>query len=76
MSNTLQITSQGALGALVKNIDLAQVTYDQLQQLRQAFAEHEVLFFENQGMAPETHLAFAQRWGDINVNRFFTHVEG
>ena len=76
MSNTLQITSQGALGALVKNIDLAQVTDDQLQQLRQAFAEHEVLFFENQGMAPEAHLAFAQLWGDININRFLTPVEG
>ena len=76
MSNALQISSQGALGALVKNVDLAQVTDDQLQQLRLAFAEHEVLFFENQGMAPETHLAFAQLWGDININRFFTHVEG
>ena len=25
---------------------------------------------------PAAQLAFASRWGDININRFFTHVEG
>jgi len=76
MSKALQMTSKGALGCLVKDIDLAQVSDEQLQQLKAAFAEHEVLFFENQSMAPEAHLALASRWGDININRFFTHVEG
>ncbi len=42
MSSTLQIISRGAVGALVKNIDLVKVTDYQLKQLRQAFAEHEV----------------------------------
>ena len=27
-------------------------------------------------MAPEEHLAFAHLWGDVNINRFLTHVEG
>ena len=35
-----------------------------------------MLFFEHQSLAPEAHLAFAERWGKINVNRFFAHVDG
>ena len=76
MSKAPQITSKGALGCLVEDIDLAQVSDEQMQLLKAAFAEHEVLFFENQSLAPAAHLAFASRWGDININRFFTHVEG
>ena len=29
-----------------------------------------------QSLTPEEHLTFARRWGDINVNRFFTDLEG
>ena len=76
MSGDLKITSKGALGALVEGVDLTQVTPEQMGALEQAFAQHEVLFFENQSLAPEAHLAFAERWGEINVNRFFAHVEG
>ena len=70
------MTSKGALGCLVEDIDLTRVSDEQMQLLKEAFAEHEVLFFENQSMAPAAHLAFASRWGDININRFFAHVEG
>ena len=76
MSGDLKITSKGALGALVEGVDLAQVTPQQMVELEQAYADHEVLFFENQNLAPEAHLAFAERWGEINVNRFFAHVAG
>ena len=76
MSGDLKITSKGALGALVEGVDLSQVTPQQMGELAQAFADHEVLFFEHQSLAPEAHLAFAERWGEINVNRFFAHVDG
>ena len=32
-------------------------------------------FFRNQKLTPEAHIALAQGWGEINVNRFFTPVE-
>ena len=76
MSGDLKITSKGALGALVEGVDLSQVTPQQMGELAQAFADHEVLFFEHQSLAPQAHLAFAERWGEINVNRFFAHVDG
>ena len=76
MSGDLKITSKGAVGALVEGVDLGQVTPQQMGELEQAFADHEVLFFENQNLTPQAHLAFAERWGAINVNRFFAHVAG
>ena len=70
MSGDLKITSKGALGALVEGVDLAQVTPQQMVELEQAYADHEVLFFENQNLAPEAHLAFAERWGDQRKSLF------
>jgi taurine dioxygenase len=35
-----------------------------------------VIFFRDQHLTPEQHLAFAQRFGGVDVNRFFTAVPG
>ena len=64
-----------AVGALVEDVDLGQVTDDQFAELRAAFHDHGALFFRNQTLTPEQHIAFAERWGDIDINRFFTPVE-
>lgn len=66
-----------ALGALVTGIDLREPLPDeQFAVLRQAFSDHEVLFFRDQQLTPEQHLAFARRWAPIDVNRFFKAVPG
>ena len=59
----------GALGAEVIGADISQA--DQFDALHAAFAEHSVLVFRSQTCTPDDHLAFAQRFGPINVNRFF-----
>ncbi len=67
----------GALGAEIHGVDLAQALDDaQFAEIRQAFHDFGVIFFRDQTLTPEQHLAFARRWGDINVNRFFAAVEG
>jgi len=76
MSRQLTIESAGPVGAYVSGIDLAQFDDDALAELRRAFAQFGVLFFRGQTLSPEQHIAFAQRWGTINVNRFFVHVDG
>mgnify|MGYP001199298565 FL=1 len=76
MTQDMQIKPTGAVGAVVANIDLNNVNDSQFQTLQSAFAEHGVLFFRDQNLSPEAHLGFAQRWGEINVNRFFAHVDG
>ena len=75
---TLTITpASSAVGALVTGIDLAAPISDaSFATLRQAFHDHGVLFFRDQRLSPEQHLAFARRWAPIDINRFFKAVPG
>ena len=64
-----------AVGAEVDGVDLSgPLSPSVLNTLRAAFAAHGVLFFRNQSLTPEQHIAFAESWGSIVVNRFFTPV--
>ena len=75
---TLKVTPySSALGALISGVDLAQPLGDaEFAVIRQAFHDHGVIFFRDQQITPEQHLAFARRWAPIDVNRFFKPVEG
>jgi taurine dioxygenase len=67
----------GALGAEIHGIDLAQgPSQEQFAEIQSAFHAYGVNFFRKQHLTPEEHLAFAERWGAININRFFTAVDG
>ena len=63
-------------GAEVTGIQLASLSEAQLKNLRGAFAEYGLLFFREQQLSPEDHLAFANRFGEIVLNKFFTPVAG
>ncbi len=63
-------------GMVVEDVQLAQLSDDDIAALRKVFAEHGVLFFYNQDLPPAEHLRFAQRFGTLVVNRFFQPVEG
>ncbi|WP_170467568.1 TauD/TfdA dioxygenase family protein [Ruegeria arenilitoris] len=49
---------------------------DDFQQIFDAFAAHSVVVIRDQQCTPGDHLAFARRFGQINVNRFFKPVVG
>jgi len=70
---TLQATPLSpALGAEISGVNIAGGISDaQFAELRQAFADYAVIFLRDQDITPEQHIAFAERWGKINVNRFF-----
>jgi taurine dioxygenase len=70
---TLQVTPLSpALGAEISGVDIAGgISDEQFAELRQAFADYAVIFLRDQDITPEQHIAFAERWGKINVNRFF-----
>ncbi|UYV38789.1 TauD/TfdA family dioxygenase [Rhodobacteraceae bacterium D3-12] len=59
----------GLFGAEIFDADIRDPT--QFDALRAAFAEHSVITIRNQSITPDEHLAFARRFGPINVNRFF-----
>jgi len=67
----------GGLGAEITGADIRNA--DDFPTIREAFIDHSVIVIRDQTIAPDDHLAFARRWGEINVNRFFkaldTHPE-
>lgn len=63
-------------GAEIAGVDLAHLSNRQWQEVRQAFADYGVIFFRDQNLSPEQHIEFARRWGPIDINRFFTPVDG
>lgn len=71
------IPTSGALGAELRGIDLSRpLGADTAQEIRGALAEHGVIFFRDQQITPEQHIAFAASLAPININRFFKAVPG
>jgi len=67
----------GAVGAEIHGVDLRQpLDEGTFGEIRKAFRDYGVIFFRDQDITPEQHIAFAERFGPINVNRFFTPVAG
>src|SRR5215218_1927985 len=67
----------GGCGAEVLGIDLAKdLGNRQWDELRQVFLDNGVIFFRDQQLTPEQHIAFARRWGPIDVNKFFVPAPG
>ncbi len=76
--STIRITPySSALGAVISGVDLAQPISDaDFTKIRQAFHNYGVIFFRDQDLTPEQHLAFARRFAPIDINRFFKAVDG
>ncbi len=73
-SLTIKISSEQVTGAFVSGVDLNNPGEADVMAMRQALGEYGVLFFRNQSVPPDMHIEFAQRFGKININRFFTPV--
>jgi taurine dioxygenase len=67
----------GYIGAEIDNIDLAEPMSEQtLVDVRQALAEHGVIFFRDQNLTAEQHDAFARRFGTPTDINFVKTVDG
>ena len=64
----------GALGAEVLGVDLSRDFPE--QEIRQAFLEHQVIFFRDQALAPAQFMAFARRMGRPVEYPFVRGIEG
>jgi taurine dioxygenase len=64
----------GGLGAEIIGADLRRDA--DFPAISQAFIDHSVIVLRGQELTPEDQVAFAERWGQINVNRFFAQVPG
>lgn len=67
----MQIQTLPGVGAEITGVDLKTLTEAEFDAIRQAYADHGVIFFRDQDLTEDDHIAFAERWAPINVNRFF-----
>ena len=66
-----------AIGAEISGVDLSASIHDEaFAEIGRAFGEYGVVFFRNQRLTPDQHVGFAERFGPININRFFATVPG
>lgn len=63
----------GSLGAEIIGADIR--SDEDWAGIRQAFIDHSVITVRDQNITPDDHLGFAKRWGEVNVNRFFTPLD-
>ena len=65
------------IGAEIGGIDLSkQMDGATLASLREALLEWKVIFFRDQDLTTEEHLAFARLFGELEVHPFAPHKEG
>jgi taurine dioxygenase len=77
-SNALDIRlTSGAIGAEISGVDLSEQLPSGLRDtIRQTLANRGVVFFRDQNLTSDQHIALARQFGEINVNRFFAHADG
>ncbi len=66
------VTPLTGAGAEITNVDLTDLSDDDFATIHQAFADYGVIFFRGQELTEHDHIAFAQRFSTININRFFS----
>ena len=61
----------GALGAEISGVDLSEDLSDEtIAAIRQAYVEHQVVFFRDQSLTPDRQVAFGRRFGPLNVHPY------
>ncbi|MFC1664606.1 TauD/TfdA dioxygenase family protein [Pseudomonadota bacterium] len=67
----------GACGAEVHGVDLSQELDDEtFNVVKQAFLDHQVVFFRDQNLTEDQHKAFGRRFGTLNIHPRYEPMEG
>jgi taurine dioxygenase len=67
----------GALGAEISGVDLSENLSDEtIAEIRQALLDHLVIFFRDQDITPDQHLAFTRRFGETVEYPLIKGLEG
>jgi taurine dioxygenase len=66
----------GALGVEISGVDLAQKLDDEvIGEIRHALRDNQVIFFRDQHVTPDQHLAFGRRFGELQIHEFVAGTE-
>jgi len=76
--DTIQTTPlTPALGAEIGGVDLSEALADEvIAEIRRALLHYRVVFFRDQDITPDQHLAFARRFGDLVDYPMVTGLDG
>lgn len=66
----------GSIGAEISGVDLRELDDELIAELQQAWLDHKVLFFRDQDLTHEQHLAYGRAFGELEIHPFSPHVEG
>lgn len=70
---TVRVEPLPGAGAEILGVDLSNAVSDaEFAIIRAAYAEHGIIFFRDQSITEDQHIAFARRWAPININRFLS----
>jgi alpha-ketoglutarate-dependent taurine dioxygenase len=65
------------IGAEISGVDLGRDLPDTVvTEIRQALDDYKVIFFRDQAMSPHQHVAFARRFGDLEIHPFLPSNTG
>ncbi len=65
------------IGAVLHGVDLCGTLSDEvIDEIRRALHEFKVIFFRNQPLTPDQHVAFARRFGDLEIHPFIPSNTG
>lgn len=75
--NRITITPlAGALGAEISGADLTQpLDAETFGEIHQALLDHLVIFFRDQALTPEQHIAFGERFGELHVHPYIPNLD-
>ena len=75
--NRINVTPvTGSIGAEVDNVDLRDIDDEVIGEIQQAWLDHKVLFFRDQDLTHEQHVAYGRALGELEVHPFTDNVEG
>ncbi len=72
---SVEVVSAGNAGAIIQGIDLNQTSDEDIDLIKNALGQYGVAFFREQSITPEGHIRLAEKFGKININRFFQAVD-
>ncbi len=65
----------GALGAEIKGIDLTDISDDNFKKINDLLLEHKVIFFRDQPLTAEQHIALAEKFGPLETHAYVKGLE-
>lgn len=77
MANNVEIKRlASALGAEIRGLDLSEVGPEQARQIEAWLWEHQVLFFPDQSLNTDQHVAFGEHFGQLEAHPHLNNLEG